>query len=695
MNTRDLLIEIGTEELPPKALYALGESFHQSVCRSLDEKKLSYKNSRWFASPRRLAILINDLVEKAPDQNLEVLGPPVAIAFDSEGQASKAAIAFARKNGLDVNALETKDTEKGERLVYRHTAAGVSTSSVIADITEQALASLPIPKRMRWGASRVEFVRPAHWIVLLFGEETIPGSILGINSDNRSRGHRFHCTNEIRFNRAADYESVMEQAYVIADFQRRQNLVKTLIEEQAAKLGAQAVIDSELLNEVTALVEWPVALTGNFEHRFLEVPAEALISSMSEHQKYFHVVDKTGQLLPHFIFVANLESSDPAQVIAGNERVIRPRLADAAFFFEMDKKQSLASRCDKLKSVVFQKDLGTVWDKSQRVAHLARTIAATVGSNADEAGRAAELAKADLVSDMVQEFDKMQGIAGSYYALNDGEPGAVVEAIAEQYLPKYAGDDLPHTAAGMIISLADRIDTIVGIFGINQAPTGSKDPFALRRNALAVIRIIAEKSLFQINLNNLLAEACFALGDKVKNPNVVAQVSEFLFDRYRAIYQERGIATDTVIAVQAAVQGSDTHNPADVGLRISAVEDFRQLAQAEALAAANKRVANILAKQGEGIAVAAVDIQLFENDAEKDLFQQLESLDGTVAALVSEQNYTEALKQLACLKEPVDLFFEEVMVMTDDIAVRSNRINLLRRLSAQFMKIADISQLQI
>jgi glycyl-tRNA synthetase beta chain len=695
MSAQDFIVEIGVEELPPTALKTLSLSFTAAMTAGITAAELSFTSSKaLLAAPRRLAFVVNGLVAQSPEREIVAWGPPAKIAFDGAGKPSKAAIAFANKNGIAVQDLKIEHDGKQDKLCARSTQAGSKAVEVLPTIVQQALDQLPIAKRMRWGASRTEFVRPAHWIVMLFGSDVIPATILGIETGNQSRGHRFHCNKNITINDASDYEATLKNAYVIVDYTARQKMVAAQVKAEGEKIGGNAVIGADLLDEVTGLVEWPVALTGSFGQHFLAVPDEALIASMKEHQKYFHVEDANGELMPNFITVANIDSKDPAQVIAGNERVIRPRLDDAAFFFATDKKTNLDARVERLKTVVFQKQLGTTYEKTQRIATLAVYIAERINGNIDLAQRAGQLCKADLVSDMVLEFDKMQGIAGMYYALNDGESVEVANAIREQYLPKFAGDKLPETLTGCAVALADRLDTLVGIFGINQIPSGSKDPFALRRAVLGFIRIISEKQFLSLDIDNLLIEAKNNLADKISNDNVVADVNSFMMDRYRAIYQDQNIATDTVMAVQAAIKASGEHNPYDFDLRIQAVQSFRALPEATALAAANKRVQNILAKQGGDIAVAAVDVSLFSADAETNLFQLISTLTSTVAALTQNREYTSALTKLAALKDSVDNFFEDVMVMDDDMAVRTNRVNLLRALNQQFIQIADISLLQ-
>jgi glycyl-tRNA synthetase beta chain len=695
MSAQDFIVEIGVEELPPTALKKLSLSFTATITAGLAAAELSFTSSKeLLAAPRRLAFVVEGLAAQSPEKEIVAWGPPAKIAFDDDGKPGKAAIAFANKNGVAVEDLKVENDGKQDKLCARSTQAGSKAVDVLPSIVQNALDQLPIAKRMRWGASRTEFVRPAHWVVMLFGSDVIPATILGIESGNKSRGHRFHCNEDITINNATDYEAVLKSAYVIVDYQVRQAMVAAQVKAEGENIGGHAVIGEDLLDEVTGLVEWPVALTGSFEKRFLDVPAEALISSMKEHQKYFHVEDANGELMPNFITVANIESKDPAQVINGNERVIRPRLDDAAFFFATDKKTNLDTRVERLKTVVFQKQLGTTYEKTQRISKLAAYIAAHINGNSDYAHRAGYLCKADLVSDMVLEFDKMQGIAGMYYALNDGEPVEVANAIREQYLPKFAGDKLPETLTGCAVALADRLDTLVGIFGINQIPSGSKDPFALRRAVLGFIRIISEKQFLGLDIDSLLVEAKNGLAGKISNDNVVAEVNTFIMDRYRAIYQDQNIPADTVMAVQAAIKASGEHNPYDFYLRIQAVQSFRALPEAVALAAANKRVQNILAKQGGDIAVANVAVGLFNSAAETDLFELISTLTSDVSQLTQNREYTSALTKLAALKDSVDTFFDDVMVMDDDMAVRTNRVNLLRVLNQQFIQIADISVLQ-
>lgn len=682
---KDLLIEIGTEELPPKALKTLSSSFAAHIENSLNDAKLGFSSLTAFATPRRLAIKIAGLDEQQADQAVEKLGPAVASAYDKDGNPSKAAEGFARSNCTTVDALEKVDTDKGERLAFRSIIKGEATRTLLPNMVEGALHALPIPKRMRWGSSRAEFVRPVHWVVLLFGDTVVDAEILGIKTGNQSRGHRFHAPDafSVTFN---NYETALAERKVIADFNQRQALIEEQVISEAKKVNGQAVIDADLLDEVTALVEWPVALMGNFEERFLAVPAEALISSMKEHQKYFHVLDGEGKLLPNFITISNLVSADPSQVIDGNERVIRPRLSDAAFFFETDKKKSLESRRETLKTVIFQKDLGTVYAKTERLEKLAAYIAEQIGSDVSKAVRAAQLAKSDLVTEMVFEFTDLQGLMGYHYALHDGEDNEVAKALQEQYLPKGADSDLPETQTGCVLALADRIDTLIGIFGIGQQPSGNKDPFALRRAALGIIHIIVEKG-FKLDLADLYQKA-YDLHGSLNVSETVEQALAYTIERFRAHYQAQQIATEVYLAVAA----KNISQPLDFDARVKAVHSFSQLDAAQSLAAANKRVANILAKQEEA-SEQAIDATLLVEEAEKALVAAMQSKQADIETAAQASDYQQQLTLLASLREEVDNFFDSVMVMADDIQLRNNRLAILQQLRAYFLQVADISLL--
>jgi len=688
MSQRDLLIEIGTEELPPKALHKLSISFENNMIAGL--KTATAKHSgivKSYATPRRLAVVIEQLDEFTHPQTESLSGPNRKVAFDEQGEPTKAALGFAKKCGVEVSELEFRD----DKLFFSRSPEPLPIGSLLQDIVETALKQLPIAKRMRWGSSRIEFVRPVHWLVMLFGNEVIDATVLGIKAGRQSRGHRFHCDQLLEISSPTSYPSqLLEQGHVVADFSARREQIVEGVEAAAKQLGGQAVIDPGLLNEVTALVEKPVPLAGRFDEKFLSVPAEALISSMGEHQKYFHVVDNSGKLMPHFITVSNIQSTDPAQVIDGNERVIRPRLADAAFFFETDKKTRLEDRRDKLGSVVFQQQLGTVLEKTERIGELAAEIAAQIQADVTHARRAGELCKADLVSDMVLEFDKMQGIAGRYYAQHDGEPDAVAMAIEQHYLPRHAGDALPETDVACSVALADRIDTLTGIFGIGQAPTGSKDPFALRRASIAVLQIIVQKQL-TLDLRELLEKAC-ALHQNLKaDDQRVETILSYMLERFRAWYQDEGIAAEVFMAVSAKRLSA----PLDIHNRVQAVHSFSQLEESQALAAANKRVSNILNKVNEGDIAQSIDNSLLTDDAEKQLSQILQDKQLELEPLLSDRKYEQALASLASLRQPVDAFFDNVMVMADEPALRANRLAILSQLRGLFLQVADISCLAL
>ncbi|HEY7774634.1 MAG TPA: glycine--tRNA ligase subunit beta [Marinagarivorans sp.] len=686
------LVELGTEELPPVALKGLSEAFTQSICAGLKAANITFGDHTPFAAPRRLALLIEGLPATTPVEEITAWGPPTRVAF-KDGAPTKAAEAFAKKNGLDVNNLATGMDGGEEKLQHTSQSGGEPTSALMPSLVEKALAGLPISKRMRWGASRTEFVRPVHWLAMLWDDTVIPANILDLTAGNTSRGHRFHANTELTLTHATSYAKTLREGYVMASFEERKALIAEQVKAEGEKLGGTAVISEDLLDEVTALNEWPVALAGHFDTEFLQVPAEALVSSMAEHQKYFHVVDSNGKLLPHFITIANIESKDPAQVIAGNEKVIRPRLADAAFFFETDKKTPMVERREKLRTVTFQGKLGSVFDKTERIAGLATYMAEQLGFDTALAKRAGELSKADLVSSMVYEFTDLQGIAGEYYANNDGEPAEVAKALSEQYLPKFAGDSLPTTNSGALIALADRIDTLAGIFGLGQTPSGSKDPFGLRRASISVLRILLEKG-YPLDLKALLEKATSQYNQAIegglpKGDATASLALDYMLDRFKAWYGEAGIAPEVFQAVSA--KGLTV--PLDINNRVHAVDAFRQLPEALALAEANKRVANILAKNGAPS--AAINQQLLELAPEKALAREVAKLSDEVAPLFAKADYTTALHVLARLQQPVDAFFTDVMVMTDDIAVRNNRLALLQQLGALFGEVADISCLVV
>ncbi|WP_438765210.1 glycine--tRNA ligase subunit beta [Kushneria sp. TE3] len=686
--TRTLLIELGCEELPPGALAELVDALALGVKNGLRDAGVQYGEVLPLATPRRLAVSITRLAEYQPDQQIERLGPAVAAAFDKEGNPTKAAKGFAGSLGLEVGELSRLDTDKGERLGHRYTQPGEATTALLPEIVRRAVDALPVPKRMRWGASRVEFSRPVHWLVMLFGDEVVPCELLGLESGRTTRGHRFHYNQSIELSHADEYVAKLETpGYVIVDMVKRRSLIVEQVREQARALDATAVIEDTLLDEVTGLVEWPVALTGRFDERFLEVPAECLISSMKANQKYFHLLDAQDKLIPAFITVSNIESRDPRQVIEGNERVIRPRLADAAFFFETDRKQPLAARIEQLESVVFQKQLGTLADKSGRVEVLARAIAEKLGGSSEQAGRAAALAKCDLVTEMVLEFPELQGIMGAYYARFDGEDEAVASAVYQQYLPRFANDDIPSNPTGQALAIADRLDTLTGIFGIGQRPTGTRDPFALRRAAIGVLSIMVGAEL-DLDLRELLTIAAGQHGSVSDVTALVDEVQDYMLDRFRAWALEAGMSAETYLAVRARPV---TH-PFDFERRLRAVHAFTHREEAQALAAANKRVANILAKQS-GEIPADVDPAHLAEPAEKALHEAITAKREATAPLIKARDYARTLDALAELRAPVDAFFDQVMVMSDDEALRRNRLALLAGLQGLFLAVADIALL--
>ena len=689
MSKKDFLVEIGTEELPPKALLKLSKSFQAGVVDGLKKESLNYTDVSAFATPRRLALLVSQLDEKQEDKQTDKFGPAVKAAFDGEGNPTPAASGFAKSCGVEVSDLGTAEKDGVEKLSYSSTQPGKSTTELLPSIIDTALAKLPIPKRMRWGASRDEFVRPVHWAVLLFGNEVVKTTILGVESGMEPMGHRFHYPEKIKINNPGDYESLLENpGNVIVDFARRKEMIRSAIVAEGEKLNASPVVDEALLDEVTSLVEYPVALTGRFDELFLEVPSEALILAMKSHQKCFYLLDKDQKLLPYFVTVSNIRSTDPAQVIEGNERVIRPRLADAKFFYETDQQNSLESRLEQLKKVVFQEKLGTVYERSLRVAKLAAFIAKDTGEDESQAQRAAMLSKCDLVSNMVGEFADLQGLMGSYYARNDGEPEPVAQAINEQYMPKYAGDDLPSTPIGSILAVSDKLDSIVGLFAIGQPPTGSKDPFALRRSAIGVLRILVENKM-DLDLMACIEASLGGFESIEVASDTAEKVFEFMLERFRSWYADEGISS----SVFQSVMELKPRRPYDFNKRIQAVSSFTQLEEAAALAAANKRVSNLLDKVDLTSLTIAIDETLFDGETEVLLFQQLQAKELNTTPLFDAGDYTAGLAELAQLKDSVDGFFDDVLVMCEDEAVQKNRLALLQRLRAIFLRVADISYL--
>lgn len=690
--TADFLVEIGTEELPPKALRSLMTAFADALTTLVDDARLEHGNVHGYASPRRLAVLIEQLGRGQADRKTSQKGPPVAIAFDDDGKLTTAGEAFARKCGVDASGLSRTSTDKGEWLSCDVTEAGQSTTDLMPDLVEKALAALPIPRRMRWGAGDAEFVRPVHWVVLLHGSKAIKTTVLGIASGNKSQGHRFHSAGPIAIKSPADYLQALEDGHVIADFDRRRALVRDGVEAAAKKAGGNVVEGEALYDEVTALVEWPVPITGSFDDDYLSLPREVVLSTLTSHQRYFAISDKGGDLLPRFITIANLDSTDPEQVQRGNERVIRPRLADAAFFWDADRRTPLAARQESLREVVYQRGLGSLFDKAARTAKLAAEIAAALGIDSASVQRAATLAKCDLVTGMVGEFPELQGIMGRYYALSDGEPPAIAEAIAEHYLPRFSGDALPASVDGQLLAVADKIDTLAGVFAIGKKPSGNRDPFGLRRAALGVIRILIECDL-DLDLKALLNSAIEAQPKAADDgAGLAAELYTFISERLRRYFLDHdpGLATETFDAVLA-------RNPAslvDFARRLAAVQAFITLEPAASLAAANKRIANIL-KKAEGQGGDAVKEKLLTDPAEVALAKALESARAKVAPMLEAREYANVLTALAELRDPVDHFFDGVMVMADDTATRNNRLSLLRELRALFLDVADISRLSI
>ncbi|RAH39434.1 glycine--tRNA ligase subunit beta [Halomonas sp. SL1] len=687
MAADSFLVELGVEELPPGAIDKLSDALAEGVSRGLADADIAHGEVTAYGSPRRLAVRVEALADKQPDREVERRGPALAAAF-KDGEPTKAAQGFARSCGVEVDQLIHLETDKGTWLGYREQQQGEATTALLPAIVEKAIAGLPVPKNMRWGASRIEFSRPAHWLVMLYGSDVVEASALGLSSGRTTRGHRYHAPEPLELAHADDYLEALEQAWVLADRDKRRERIREQVLAEAEVQEAQAVIDEELLVEVSGLVEWPVALAGGFDERFLEVPAECLVSSMKANQKYFHLLDAEGNLKPGFITISNIDSAEPEQVIRGNEKVIHPRLADAAFFYETDRQQPLAARVEGLASVVFQQKLGSLGDKSHRNAAVAAFIAGRIDGDVHQARRAAELAKCDLVTEMVLEFPELQGIMGRYYATHDGEDAEVAQALEEQYLPRFAGDAIPQTRAGQALALADRLDTLTGIFGIGQRPTGTKDPFALRRASIGVLNILIQGEL-DLDLRELLELAAAQHQELPYADGLVDEVLGYMLDRFRAWAQDEGIGAEVYLAVRTR----PVTKPLDFARRLQAVNAFARREEAAALAAANKRVSNILAKQGGDVTVE-VDAGLLQEDTEKALAEALSGCHQKVAPLFAEARYSDALDVLATLREPVDRFFDDVMVMADDEAVKRNRLALLASLQALFLEVADIAELQ-
>ena len=688
MTTQNFLVEIGTEELPPKALKTLATSFADNVEAELNQAGLSFDKIEWFAAPRRLAVKVLNLATQQPSKEIEKRGPAVSAAFDAEGKPTKAAEGWARGCGITVEQAERISTDKGEWLVHRAKIEGQPTKNLLNDIVANALAKLPIPKPMRWADKTVQFIRPVHTVTMLLGDELIEGEILGVASARTIRGHRFLGEKEFEIQHADQYPQLLrEKGSVVADFNERKAEILAKSQAKATALGGVADIEESLLEEVASLVEYPNVLAAKFEERFLAVPAEALVYTMKGDQKYFPIYDKDGKLLPHFIFVSNINPEDPTAIIEGNEKVVRPRLTDAEFFFKTDLKQKLVDRLPRLETVLFQQQLGTLKDKTDRIEQLAGEIAKQIGADEAKAKRAGLLSKCDLMTNMVFEFTDTQGVMGMHYARHDGEDEEVAVALNEQYMPRFAGDELPKSLVASAVALADKFDTLTGIFGIGQAPKGSADPFALRRAALGALRIIVEKNL-PLDLDDLVKKSAALFGDKLTNQNVVADVVDFMLGRFRAWYQDEGIAVDVIQAVLAR----RPTRPADFDARVRAVSHFRTLDSAEALAAANKRVSNILAKADA--AIGEINLTACVEPAEKALAETVLALRTEVQPLIAQGDYTAVLDKLANLRAPVDSFFDNVMVNAEDPALRQNRLAILNTLQGLFLQVADISVLQ-
>ncbi|MDC4235477.1 glycine--tRNA ligase subunit beta [Pasteurella multocida] len=689
MTTQNFLAEIGTEELPPKALKKLATAFAENMELELNQAGLAFESVQWFAAPRRLAVKVLALTTSQPSKEIEKRGPAVSAAFDAEGKPTKAAEGWARGCGISVEQAERVATDKGEWLVHRATIEGQPTKNLLKDMVANALAKLPIPKPMRWADKTVQFIRPVHTMTMLLGDELIEGEILGVESARTLRGHRFLGEREFQISHADQYPALLkEKGSVVADFNERKALILAKSQEKATALGGVADIEDDLLDEVTSLVEYPNVLAAKFEERFLAVPAEALVYTMKGDQKYFPIYDKDGKLLPHFIFVSNINPDDPSKIIEGNEKVVRPRLTDAEFFFKTDLKQRLEDQLPRLETVLFQQQLGTLRDKTARIEQLAGEIAKQIGADEAKAKRAGLLSKCDLMTNMVFEFTDTQGVMGMHYARHDGEDEEVAVALNEQYMPRFAGDELPKSLVASAVALADKFDTLTGIFGIGQQPKGSADPFALRRAALGALRIIVEKNL-PLDLAEIVKKSSALFGDKLTNTNVVEDVVEFMLGRFRAWYQDEGIAVDVIQAVLAR----RPTKPSDFDARVRAVSHFRALEAAEALAAANKRVSNILAKV-EGELPANIDTTLCAEAAEKVLAEQVIALQTELAPLFAKGEYQVALDRLAALRESVDTFFDNVMVNAENPQLRQNRLAILNNLRNLFLQVADISLLQ-
>ena len=689
MSTLPLLIELGTEELPPKALPELAQAFFDGIAAGFEKRGIAYNknNAKALYSPRRLAVLFAEVGTEQASQKSEVLGPYLNIGLNAEGQPTPALLGFAGKNGLSVDQLEKTTDNKGERFVARSEKPGVETKVLMAEIVGESLAALPIPKPMRWGSRETKFIRPVHWLVMLMGDDVIDGEVLGLKSDRMSRGHRFHHNKPVWISTPHSYIDALRDSYVLVNSDERRDRIREQIETVARQTGGTARIDESLLNEVNCLVEWPSPVLCSFEKEFLAVPQEALITTMESNQKFFPVLDKDGKLSEQFIGIANIESTDVEQVRKGYERVIRPRFADAKFFYDEDLKQGLSSMADGLTTVTFQQKLGTYADKTDRMATLAKVIAKEIGTDAEQAHRAADLSKADLQSRMVGEFPELQGIAGRYYAKAAGEPEAVANAIDEAYQPRFAGDAIAPSKLGQVLAIAERLDTLVGGFAAGLKPTGNKDAFALRRNALGLVRTIIEAGN-EVSLPELINAANKKLE---ADTNLSADVDElygFVIDRMRNYYADQGFNAAQFDAVAELKPASLL----DFDKRLKAVREFAKLPEAPALAAANKRIRNILRKV-EGEIPGSVNVALLQETGEKDLHAAVSAAIGETDTALASRDYVAVLSRLATLRPQVDAFFDGVMVNVEDQAVRNNRLALLKLLADRFGAVAEIAQL--
>ena len=687
MTNKNLLLELGTEELPPKSLRNLAQSLHDSFVKQLKDEGLEFASSKWYATPRRLALFIEVLADKQEDKEVEIKGPAVKAAFDAEGNPTKAALGWANANGISIDQAQRLETPKGAWLYIKTLKKGKQAVEVVPEMFKNALKALPIPRLMHWGAKREEFVRPVHTLCMLFGDELINGSILGVESSKTINGHRFLGQQKVTINSADSYvEQLRNEGSVVADYDERKASIIKQVTDIANSVNGVADLDDALVEEVTSIVEEPHIFKATFEERFLKVPAEALVYTMKGDQKYFPIYDKEGKLLPVFAFASNINPKDPTSLVSGNERVVRPRLSDAEFFFNTDRKHSLESLFERLETIVYQKDIGTIAFRSNCVEKLAKYIASLIGADETKAARAAHLAKCDLASTMVTEFTDTQGVMGMHYAELDGEDPDVAQAIFEQYCPRFAGDKIPTKGVEIAVSLAEKIITLVGIFGINMLPKGDKDPFGLRRAAIGLVRIVLENNL-SFNFVKVIEEACNILDDKVKAKDTKDQVVNFVYNRLKAYYQDQNIEASIFLAVLSTAPV----DLLDFDKRVKAVKSFKDLPAAENLASAYKRVNNILSKAT--VSEGNVDKALLSEDAEKALSTALDTVSPKVNNLYTQGDYTQALATLSELKEPVDNFFDKVMVNADDPKVKENRLHLLQQLHNLIGKTADISVL--